>query len=232
MVEAWTPLDLALAAYWAGRTDVSLTALSDVGEPEDQAISVFFRTPAEMPSVEHMALDAARGRVLDLGAGAGAHALALLERGLEVTAAEPLPTAVRILRERGVPDVRAGGLDALSDGERFDTILILMNGAGLAGTLGGMPAFLEELAAHLAPGGQVLVDSTDPRDWEDAEDGRYPGEIHYQFEFEGTRGPPFPFVFLDADTLAQIAGGEGWGVEVLAREGGRYLAKLSVRSGA
>lgn len=229
VVAAWAPLDRALAAYRAGRTDVYVTSLSDVGEREDQDVAVFFRTYEEMPAVERAAVDSARGTVLDLGAGAGAHAVTLLDRGLAVTAAEPLPAAARILRERGVPDVREGGLDALPARERFDTILLLMNGLGLAGTLGGVPAFLEDLEAHLAPGGQVLADSTDPRDWEDPGDGRYRGEIHYQIEFEGVRGAPFPLVFLDSDTLSAIADSAGWRVEVLVREGRRYLARLTVR---
>ncbi len=224
-------MDRALAAYWSGRTDVVLIAHSDVSDPEDQAVAVFFRTPEEMPALERVALDAARGRVLDLGAGAGAHAVALLSRGLEVTAAEPLPTAARILRERGVGDVRQGGMEMLAAEERFDTVLALMNGAGLARTLAGMTAFLDELANHLAQGGQVLLDSTDPRDWEEADDGRYPGEIHYQIEFEGVRGAPFPFVFVDAETLSEIAQAEGWSTEVLAQEGGRYLMRLVLGEG-
>ncbi len=228
VVEAWRPLDRALAAYRAGDTHATLTIRTDVGEPEEQAVAVFFRPPDEMPAVEWTAMSDARGRVLDLGAGVGAHAVALLERGLEVTAAEPLPAAAAILRERGVPDVREGGLDALAGEERFDTVLVLMNGAGLAGSLAGFRAFLDGLRAHLGPHGRVLMDSTDPRDWEGSEDGRYPGEIQYQLEFEGEKGPPFPFLFVDADTLSDLAASVGWRTEVLVeQEDGRYLARLT-----
>jgi len=228
VLEAWGPLDRALAAYRAGRADAILTVHTDVGETEEQAVSVFFRTLEQMPPVEWAALDTARGRVLDLGAGVGVHALVLAGRGLEVTAAEPLPTAVEIMKAHGLTDVRRGGLDALAADERFDTVTLLMNGAGLAGSLTGVPGLLDGLRGCLSPNGQVLMDSTDPRGWEACEDGRYRGEIHYQLEFEGVRGPPFPFLFVDPDVLSAIAHEEGWKVDVLfEEEGGRYLARLT-----
>jgi SAM-dependent methyltransferase len=168
--------------------------------------------------------------VLDLGAGAGAHALPLSGRGLAVTATEILPDALEVLTESGVADVRAGGLETVRSDERFDSVLCLMNGLGFAATLGGLPAFLESLATVLAPGGQILADSTDPRDWGDPEDGRYPGEVHMQLEFEGKAGPPFPFLFVDPDTLATVAAGIGMESAVVSRTGDqRYLARLAVR---
>jgi len=205
-----------------------LTVRTDVGEPEEQAVAVFFRAPEQMPPVEWAALSTARGRVLDLGAGVGVHAQELAARGLEVTAAEPLPTAAAIMKESGLTDVRQGGLEALATDERFDTVMLLMNGAGLAGSLEGVPGLLDRLRGCLSPNGQVLMDSTDPRNWEESEDGRYPGEIHYQLEFQGEKGPPFPFLFVDPDTLGRVAAEEGWAMEVLVEEeDGRYLARLT-----
>ena len=86
------------------------------------------------------ALSLCRGRVLDLGAGAGRHALELQGRGHEVTAIDVSREAVEVMRERGVRDARCGDLDAV-DGERFDTILLLMHGIGLVGTLTGWRTF-------------------------------------------------------------------------------------------
>jgi len=231
VVEPWEPLDAALAAYRAGDRGASLVMDTDVGGAEDVPASLFFRTPAEMGPVESAALARARGSVLDLGAGAGAHALPLQGRGLRVTAAELLPEGRTVMVEAGLADVRAGGLDTVRAGERFDTVLVLMNGLGLAGTLAGLPAFLEGLADVLAPGGQILADSTDPREWEDQEDGRYPGEVHMQLRFAGRAGPPFPFLFVDADVVHTAAATVGLSAEVVAREdGGRFLVRL-VRAG-
>jgi SAM-dependent methyltransferase len=224
----WEPLDAALAAYRAGAADASLVVRTDVGGDEAMPVAHFHRRPDAMGEVERAALAAARGSVLDLGAGAGALAFPLTERGLTVTALEILPEARAILESGGLTDVRAGGLEALAPDDRFDTVVAVMNGVGLCGTVSALPMFLAGLGAAMAPGGQILTDSTDPRDWVHEDDGRYPGEVHMQLSFGGRAGPPFPFLFVDDALLAQAARLAGLGCEVVAREpDGRYLARLT-----
>lgn len=224
----WAPLDEALRAYRSGDEEAALVMRTDVGGSEDVPVSLFFRQQAEMGPVESAALRLARGRVLDLGAGAGAHAAPLVRAGLDVTAVEILPEARSALREAGVRDVREGGLDTLGPDERFDTVLVLMNGLGLAGSLDGLGDLLARLAVALAPGGQILADSTDPSGWEDPEDGRYAGEVHMQLGFAETWGSPFPFLFVDADRVQAAASARGLEASVVAEEDdGRWLARIT-----
>ena len=231
--EPWEPLDAALAAHRDGRRDATLVMRTDLAGDEAVPVALFFRPVEEMPPVERRALAEARGRILDLGAGAGAHARPLSAAGNAVTALEILPEALAELVAGGVADVRAGGLEALRDDERFDTVLVLMNGLGLPGTVAALDDFLIALAAHLAPGGRILADSTDPSAWDPPDDGRYVGEIHMQLEFEGRSGPPFPFLFVDPDTLAGACARAGLGCEVLElEEDGRYLAAMTLRARA
>jgi hypothetical protein len=170
----------------------------------------------------------------------GSIALLLQDEGLPVTAVEVVPEAVEIMRSRGVHDARMGRLEDLDEERAFDTILLLMNGSALAGTLRGLPPFLSSLGRLLAPGGQVLLDSTDLTGgrvggpWLD-EDGSlpdaceddYPGELQYQIEYRRDRGAPFPQLFVDPETLRRVAEREGWTAEVVW-EGvqGEYLARL------
>lgn len=228
----WSPLDDALRAFREGDAAAAVLVRTDVGGAEEMPVAHFFRTPEEMGAVEAAALRLARGRILDLGAGPGAHAVPLVRRGLAVTAVEILPEARAALAEEGVADVRSG-TDALGAGERFDTILALMNGLGLCATLEELGAFLARLAGLLDEGGQILADSTDPRDWDNPADGRYPGEVHMQLGFAGRWGELFPFLFVDADTLRTIASAQGLEVEVAAEEeDGRYLARITRRGPA
>lgn len=225
----WSPLDDALRAFREGDAAAVVAMRTDVGGAEDVPVSLFFRAPDAMGPVEAGALGLSRGRVLEVGAGPGAHAAPLSRAGLAVTALEILPEAVRALRDAGVPDVREGGMETVGPDERFDTVLVLMNGLGLAGTLSGLRRFLAQLATCLAPGGQILADSTDARAWDMDGDGRYPGEIHMQLGFAGAWGEPFPFLFVDADTLRAEAEPLGLAVEVVAEEPeGRYLARITV----
>jgi len=228
-VEPWAPMDEALAAYQAGDKAAVLVMATDVGGPEEVRVDVFFRQPESMGAVEREALERSQGRVLDLGAGAGAHAVPLHRRGLSVTAAEILPSGRAAMVAAGLDDVRAGGLEALRPDERFDTVLVLMNGLGLCGTLAGLAPFLAGVAAVLAPEGQILADSTDPRDWDAPEDGRYPGEVHMQLRCGSVSGPPFPFLFVDHEEVTTAASAVGLEAQVVAQEpDGRYLVRLSL----
>lgn len=224
----WSPLDDALRAFREGDAGAVVVMRTDVGGAEDVPVSLFFRRPEEMGPVEAQALRLAGGRVLEVGAGPGAHAVPLTRAGLAVTALDVLPEAVRALRAAGVPDVREGGLEAVESEERFDTVLVLMNGLGLAATRAGLGPFLGALAALLAEGGHILADSTDPRGWDVDADGRYPGEVHMQLGFAGAWGEPFPFLFVDADTLREIGASQSLEVAVAAEEAdGRYLARIT-----
>ena len=129
--------------------------------------------------------------------------------------------------EKPGPGAQATEMVLQAREERFDTILVMMNGLGLAGSLAGLGRFLAVLKGHLARAGQILADSTDPQDWGVAGDGRYPGEVHMQLVHEGSCGEPFPFLFVDADTLGREADRAGLMCQVLARDDdGRYLVRL------
>jgi SAM-dependent methyltransferase len=243
--EAWLPFALALRAYRRGAHDALLLVHSDVGPPDPMPVAVFFRTAEELRAVDEEAVRRSRGKVLDVGAGAGAMALLLQDEGLDVTALEVVPEAVEAMRESGVRRIVEGRLEDLPPRAVYDTVLFLMNGVTLAGTLAGLPRLLTAVDRVLAPGGRVFMDSTDLRaregglpergaDEEDAGaeleavgEGAVAGagavgegmvaELEYQLEFRGERGAPFPQLFLDAGSLLRIAAGEGWNGRVVAR---------------
>jgi len=240
--DAWDPLARGLMAYHRGDHEATLVVHADDGEAETMPISVFFRSiPGELRDVDREALIRTKGRTLDVGAGTGSLTLLLQEEGLDVTALEVIPQAVEIMRERGVEKILAGRLEDQAEGRAFETILLLMNGTALAGTLAGLPGLLNTLAGLLAPGGQLLLDSTDLLgEWEgeggapdepgatDWGEGEYPGELQYQMEFQGARGAPFPQLFVDPRTLTRVAEELDWHIDVVwDGEGGEYLAVLT-----
>lgn len=233
--EAWAPLAEALLAFTEGDEEAVLLVHSDEGEPDPMPISLFFRPVHALREVDGAALSEVRGRVLDVGAGVGSISLALQEAGADVTAVEVIPEAADIMVERGVMKVLKERIQDLPASGGFDTVLVLMNGASLAGTLKGLSPFLRVVGGLLAPGGQVLLDSTDllgeealseALEWEE---GEYPGEVQYQLEFGGKRGAPFPQLFVDPGTLERVANGEGWAMETVWKNAeGEYLARLSI----
>lgn len=226
-----TPHALAMEAYHRGDRGATIVVHDDFAGREEHPVAYFFREPAAFAEWERIALDACRGWVLDVGAGSGCHTLALLERGVRVTALEIVPELVAIMRERGVPDVRVGSVFDFVDGP-FDTVLLMMNGFGLAESLSGLTHLLERFHELVAPNGQVIADSCDlrdrvPRGLSTRADGRYIGEIDFQLEFRGTKGGVFQQLYVDPDTLSAHASATGWSSEILCySEGGGYLARL------
>ena len=225
----------ALVAFHEGDRDAVLTVRADEGEAYPMEISLFFRSQEDLRDADLEALARARGRVLDVGASVGSVSLALQAKGFRVTAIEVIPEAAEIMSRRGVLDIRCARVEELGSDDEFDTVLLLMNGVALAGTLASLPGFLRSVERLLAVGGQILLDSTDlggtdgtpGAGGEHGNDG-YPGELQYQMEFRGVRGAPFPQLFVDPETLDAVAGAVGLRTEVVWwGEDGEYLARLT-----
>ena len=168
MDRARDPMGRAIAEYYeTGKAD-RLRVLSPMFEEDEIPLATLFRDRPSMPEIERTALDMARGRVLDVGAGAGCHTLALQEQGLDVTAIDVSPLSVETMKRRGVKQAFEQDFfelgtrqSALPPERQYDTILMLMNGIGLVGTLKRMPKLFKLFDKILAPGGQVLCDSSD-----------------------------------------------------------------------
>ncbi len=201
---------------------------------EDLPVSYLFRTFDECPITEQTALKACRGKVLDIGAGAGSHSLWLQENGVEVTALEISGQSVNAMKNRGLKNVVHGDLFNYQ-GETYDTILLLMNGIGLAGQLGEMPNFLEKLKTLLNPNGQILAESADylhdmlDEDGNPAIDleGHYYGEVQYQMSYNNQQGKPFDWLYLSYGLLKDYAEASDLNCTLLDEgEDGEFLVRL------
>ena len=192
--------------------------------------------PFEMPQVERLALDQAEGMILDVGAGSGCHSMALKRMGKKALAIDISPLSVEVMKERGLDAAMVNFYDPSFDA-RFDTVLMLMNGTGIIGSLENMPVFFDRIRQLLNPGGSVLIDSSDLRYLFEEEDGslmidladEYYGQLDYQMQYKGVVGEPFDWLYLDFNTLAYYAEENGFKAELVAEgEHYDYLARLTV----
>ena len=228
-----TAFGQALAAYHEGVSGACLEVRWDVADPYPLPVEVFFAAPSPDRPITQGVMENVRGSVLDVGAAAGRYSVLLAEAGYAVTALEMLPQAVEILRARGVRTL-VGDLFELNVTETFDTVLVMMNGTSLAGTLARLEGLLARLDAWASAGGTILIDSTDPLagegEWDVGDDGRYPGELHLQLGFDGHWDDPIPQLYVDPETLEVAASKVGLDTAVVARgEEHAYLAKLTRR---
>lgn len=228
------PMGKAIADFWRNGKAGRLRVFSPMFEEDEIPVSYLFRTVEEMSPMEQEALRMAQGKTLDVGAGAGCHALALQEQGIDVTAIDISPLSVEVMQARGVQNACLVNFYSLDT--QFDTILMLMNGIGIVGTLQGMPRFFQLLDSILAPGGQVIFDSSDIKYVFENEDGTiefpdsesYYGELTYRMQYKNILGNPFPWLYIDAATLSAQAKQYGYTVEIIVQgQHYDYLARIA-----
>lgn len=224
----------AILDYQTQNTPDDLVTETNISEADEMSVAYLFRTYQEMPKIEKKALQLVKGKILDVGCGAGSHSLHLQQKGFEVTAIDISPNAIKTCQLRGVKDARVQHLLELEN-EQFDTILLLMNGTGIFGTLTETSKYLQKLKSLLTPNGQILIDSSDIiYMFDQDEDGAYIvpaegyyGELTFTVSYKGQTEDTFPWLYLDYNTLQNAAHANGLQCELLL-EGNHfdYLARL------
>ena len=207
------PIGQAVWDYLNGITGNPIIVKTDIAEDEQLSPSYFFRTFEQMPVQEQEALNRCSGRILDVGAGAGVHSIWLQDHGFEVDALDISPLSCETMLKRGIKNVRLKDIYSLVN-EKYDTILLLMNGAGVAQTLRGLETLLLHLKTLLNPGGKILADSSDllylftdenGDTWVDIASDTYYGEMEYQLTYKSIEGKPFPWLFVDPESFIDYA---------------------------
>jgi len=231
------PIGQALIDYLDTKEEGLIKVDTNLTEDESIPTSYFFRTYEEMPKSEQTALDLSKGKILDLGAGSGVHSLDLQQKGMDVYPIDISELSVEVMKRRGLHNVRLQDYKTIKN-EKYDTILLLMNGIGMVQKIQNIPQFLQQIKELLNEGGQVLIDSTDIiYMFEDEEDGSYVidlnadyyGEMTYFVRYKDINGEPFDWFYIDFGLLSDSAKAEGFICEKVVSEGeGHYLARLTL----
>ena len=223
----------AVQDFFTHRKNRNIQVESDIAEDDVIPSEYLFRGRSEMPDIELKALGLCRGKVLDVGACAGTHSLLLQSEGLDVTALEISELCCDVMRQRGVKQVVADNFYYFDKGT-FDTLLFLMNGIGIAGTVAGLENLLKKAYALLNDGGILVFDSSDVDYMYYDEDGSklinlnssYHGELNYRMHFRKISGEMFPWLFIDFDTLVPIAKTFGFNCKLI--QNGTHFEYLAV----
>ncbi len=223
----------ALLDYQSGNYSEDLITSTNISGDDELPLPYLFRDYAEMPKLEQKALQLAKGKVLDVGCGAGNHTLWLQDKGFKVKAIDNSKGAIEVSKKRGVLNAELKPL--LKETETFDTILLLMNGTGIFQELSQVSKYLKHLKSLLNPNGQILIDSSDISYMYEDEDGgtwldlnsRYLGELDYYLSYKGEQETPMKWLYLDFKTLKTACLTVGLQCEkVMDGEHFDYLARL------
>ncbi len=229
----------AIRDYFEHGSAKPLRVLSSMFDADVLPVATLFRTFDEMPPIERTAIELSTGHTLDVGAGAGCHTLELQARDINATAIDISTLAVETMLKRGVEDARAVDFFEMPAEERFNTILMLMNGTGIAGTLNNLQKIFERLDQLLADNGQLLIDSSDLRYIFEDEDGtfdptefdHYYGEVDYRMVYGKVRSEKFDWLYADFDSLKQCAERMGYEATIVCKgENFDYLARITKKT--
>lgn len=207
------PIGRAVYDFHFNSADQRIVVHSDDFDDDTIETSYLFRTYKQMPALEKKAMNLCSGTILDVGAGAGTHSVYLQEKGFKITALETSALCCEVLKDRKIRKVINQDIFKFNN-ETFDTILLLMNGTGIAGSLSGLDVLLHHLITLLNPEGQILIDSSDLIYLFEQEDGsalidisadKYYGELTFQTEYKNWISQPFPWLYVDPDNLKNSA---------------------------
>lgn len=224
----------AILDFQTDNTPQDISTETNISETDEMSIAYLFRDFGKMPKIEQKALQLSKGKILDVGCGAGSHSLYLQQKGFEVTSIDISENAIQACRLRGLKNARVQNLLDIEN-ETFDTILLLMNGTGIFGTLAETSNYLQKLKNLLKPNGQIFIDSSDIiYMFDEEEDGSkwvpadgYYGELTFTISYKNETEEPFPWLYLDYNTLQNAAYANGLNCELITEgEHFDYLAKL------
>ncbi len=219
---------IAIKDFYQNKKASRLYVHDQFGPKVEMPISVYFRDEKQMPKLEALALRLCQGSVLEIGAGAGSHALQLQERGIDVSALEISPASCETMILRGVEKVICADFFKYS-GETFDQLLLLMNGIGISGDIKGLKLFLKHAESLLNPEGSIIFDSSDIAYM--YEDGIFPteyyGEVKCCYEYNNHLDSAFKWLYIDKNTLRTIVTEAGWDLEIIYEDHqDQYLAQI------
>ena len=227
----------AILDYQTNSSPENIITSTSISDEDEMEVAYLFRSFDEMPTLEQKALQLAKGRTLEVGCGAGSHGLYLQnERNLDVHSIDISKNAIEACTLRGLKNAQA--VDVLNiENEKYDTILLLMNGTGIFETLQKTPIYLQKLKSLLHPKGQILIDSSDIiYMFDEDEDGgkwipsdKYYGELTFSLQYKKEKEVDFPWLYMDYNTLQNAAIANGLHCQIVL-EGDHfdYLAQLTL----
>ncbi len=228
------PIGEAILDYSKTGKNKDIVVKSEICDDDVIPSEYLFRSFEEMPDIEQLALKRCHGSVLDVGSAAGIHASYLIEQGFNVDCIDISAKSVKYLKDKGLNAEQINFFD--KEEKRYDTILMLMNGVGIAGKLSNLELLLLKAKSLLKKNGRLLCDSSDIKYlYQDEEEGlwvdlntEYYGNFKFQMTFNEHDSDWFDWLYVDFNKLKLAAEKCGFTIQKLHEEDNQYLAELTL----
>jgi SAM-dependent methyltransferase len=197
--------------------------------PSDVAPRLYFASIKDWPEVERKAIRYARGRVLDVGCGAGRVALYLQnQRKLDVLGIDISPLAIRVCKRRGLRKSKLLAFENIDfKPASFDTVIMLGNNFGLFGSRAKAKRLLRKLSVMTSANAVLIGGSLDPYETDNPDHleyhkrnrakGRMSGQVRIRVRYRAYIGKWFDYLLVSPDEMMEIASGTGWGVRHITK---------------
>jgi len=228
------PIGQAIQDFISNDYDENIVVSSDICDDDIIPVEMLFRSYEQMPKIEQVALSLCTGKVLDIGAGAGVHSKYLQDNGIEIEAIDISPGAVKYMHDQGI-SARLSNFYAELTGD-YDTLLLLMNGLGIAGSLSNLDATLTHAKKLVTDHGKIICDSTDIKYLYEDENGgmwvdlnsAYYGDFNFKMHYKNHQTEGFDWLYVDFEKLREAAERTGWKAEKRFTDEDHYLAELTL----
>jgi len=196
----------------------------------------YFREYNDWPPDEKKAMRYARGRVLDIGSGAGRHSLYLQAKGLKVLGIDNSPLAIEVCKLRGLKNAQLVPINQINSKLGiFDTVLMLGNNFGLFGSFADAKRLLKRLVKITSESGRIIAQSNDIYRTKDPahlsyqklnrKRGRMAGQVRIRVRYMKYASPWFDYLLVSKEEMENILEGTGWKVnKFIESEGSVYIA--------
>ena len=226
----------AMLAFLEKRKSFEVIERED-GYFEATNTKMYFDDFEQWPEHEKKAIGLAKGRVLDIGCGAGRHSLHLQSMGLDVTAIDKSPLAIKIAKIRGVKKARIMPLEHLDfKPDSFDTVLMLGGNFTLVGSLEKAHRVFKELHKMTSVDALVIAEAVDPYVTDNSAQlkyyalnrkrGKLCGQWRVRIRFHEYATTWFDLLHNSQKEMHEILGGTEWSVRkfIDSNSGNPYIA--------
>ena len=235
------PFGQGLLAQFKGRGVLEIVERDD-GYIDAMNCGTYFSEYEDWPSVEKKAMDLVKGKVLDVGCGAGRHSLYLQNRGFDVTGIDISPLAIEVCKLRGLKKTKVVPIEDLDFAPgSFDTVIMMGNNFGLFGNFKKAQRLLRKLHRMTSDDALIIADTRDPYKTDNPahieyhkankEKGRMGGQVRIRVRFKKYVGKWFDYLMVSKEEMRGILKNTEWKIgEFIDSEGAEYIAVIEKRS--
>lgn len=211
-------------AFFLGKKSFEVIERDDGFVDFSTGAPAYFAEHKDWPKIQKQAIKYARGRVLDVGAGAGRVSLYLQKKKLGVVAIDNSPLAIKVCKKRGVKHAKVLPIEQIGKfkPDCFDTIIMFGNNFGLFGSFKKAKLLLKKFHKITSPSALIITENVDPYKTEDPvhlayhkfnrKRGRMPGQLRIRIRFRNFIGDWFDYLLVSKKEMKEILKDTGWKV--------------------